>query len=156
MKKDYSLDWFLALIGGLLLAVMLDYNGLMAKQTSPLLAACVLHGVGTIASILFIIIFSKKFAVTTISETPSSTAPFWAYLGGIPGALGIILAAITVNSSLGLSGGFALMLLGQIIFGIISDIFGLFGNPKRKFMMRDLFVVLCVFIGCVMVIFFRS
>ena len=82
--------------------------------------------------------------------------PSWAYLGGIPGALGVLLAAILVNTSLNLAGTFALMLTGQIIFSIFLDVFGLLGQPKRKLILKDFFVTLCVFVGSFIIIFSGS
>ena len=86
-------------------------------------------------------------------QTSSKNPPLWRYLGGISGALVVVLGAITVNSQLGLPGSIALMLLGQVLFGIISDFFGLFGFQKRKINIKDFIVVLCVITGSSIIIF---
>ncbi|MGX2955130.1 DMT family transporter [Shewanella sp. JL219SE-S6] len=44
----------------------------------------------------------------------------------------VILAAICVNSPLGLGGTLALLLLGQLLFGTISDTRGWWLLPKRQ------------------------
>ena len=153
--KKISTYWLPALAGGFLLALMIDYNSLMAKHSTPLFASWVAHGVGSVASLVFIALFSNLF-VKNKETKQYKKGPFWAYLGGIPGALTVVLAAITVNSRLGLSSTLALMLVGQIIFGLVSDIFGLFGTPKRDVMLIDFFVVLSVLTGSGIIIFLRS
>lgn len=150
------IDWLLALAGGLLLALMLDYNGVMAKHSTPLFSAVVLHGVGLIASLFFLILFVKIFGMYKQTNSQKISAPLWAYLGGIPGALGVLLAGISVNTRLGLAGTFAFMLTGQILFGVVLDIFGLFGHAKRKLVLNDFFVMCCVFMGSLIVVFFGS
>jgi transporter family-2 protein len=79
--------------------------------------------------------------------------PLWFYAGGIPGAFTVILAAIAVNSSLALSGTIALMLVGQVVFGMVSDHFGLFRTPKRRLSGTDLVVALAVLGGSGLIIF---
>lgn len=150
-----STYWLPALAGGFLLALMIHYNSLMAKHSTPIFASWVAHGIGAVASLVFIAIFSNIF-VAKNETTQKKKGPFWAYLGGIPGALTVVLAAITVNSSLGLSSTLALMLVGQIVFGLVSDIFGLFGSQKRNIMLIDFFVVLSVLTGSGIIIFLRS
>jgi len=117
----------------------------------------VAHGIGSIAALVLIVVASKVLrpATTEADRSRAKRGPFWAYLGGIPGALTVVLGAITVNSSLALSGTLALMLVGQVLFGIFSDHFGLFGVPKRRFVRTDFFVVLSVLVGSGIVIFFR-
>jgi len=50
--KWHSCEWVLALIGGLLLALMIDFNSTMAEHSSPLFASWVAHGIGTLGSLL--------------------------------------------------------------------------------------------------------
>ncbi|MFA6060549.1 MAG: DMT family transporter [Taibaiella sp.] len=154
--RSRAIDWSLALFGGLLLALMLDYNSLMAKHTSPLYASWIAHGIGSVASIFLIVIFLNIFSTKKEHNEKQIRGPLWAYLGGIPGALTVVLAAITVNSSLGLSGTLAFMLVGQVIFGIVSDVFGLFGTLKRKFIFMDFLVILAILTGSGIIIFFGS
>lgn len=75
--------------------------------------------------------------------------PLWCYLGGIPGAFTVLLAAITVNSPLSLSGSIVLMLAGQIVTGLIIDHFGLMGLTRRKVTSRDGLTLLLLFSGCI-------
>ncbi|MGH9897782.1 MAG: DMT family transporter [Pyrinomonadaceae bacterium] len=152
-----STDWLLALAGGSLLAVMIYYNSLLARHSTPLFASWMAHGIGSAAALFLIVGYSRVFRPANKEiKDQRAKGPSWAYLGGIPGALTVVLAAITVNSRLALSGTLALMLVGHVLFGIVSDRFGLFGVPKRKFILADFFVVLSVLTGSGILIFFRS
>jgi len=153
--NEHSSDWLLALAGGLLLGLMINYNSLMAKHSTPLFASWVMHGIGAVTSLLFITVFSKKFSANNKINHQYTQGPLWAYFGGIPGSLTMILAAITVNSRLGLSGTLAFIIAGQVLFGLVCDIFGLFDIPKRRFALTDFFVVLSVLMGSSIIIFLK-
>ncbi|XLM20076.1 DMT family transporter, partial [Chromobacterium piscinae] len=79
--------------------------------------------------------------------------PRWAYLGGMPGALVVALAAITVNSPLAMSGTLALGMAGQLLFGLLSDHFGGFGMPRRPLRLNDALALLLALSGCAVLIF---
>lgn len=150
----HSTDWLLALAAGALLAVMIDLNSLLAAHSTPVFASWIAHGVGSIAA-LILIGLSSRFArgANDGSGLQRTPAPLWAYLGGVPGALTVVLAVITVNSSLALSGTLALMLVGQVAFGMISDRLGLLGVARRKFSPNDGFVVLSILSGSGILLF---
>jgi transporter family-2 protein len=147
-------DWLLAVAGGVLLAFMIHYNSLLAKHTTPVFASWVAHGLGGAAALLLVVLYSKAPRSTATADGPRCVkAPLWFYLGGIPGAFTVILAAVTVNSTLALAGTVALMLVGQVLFGIVSDHFGLFRTPRRRIGVYDLCVVLSVLTGSMLIIF---
>lgn len=148
-------DWLLALMGGIILTMMIASNSLLAKHSSPLFASWVAYGVGAVIAFLLVIMSRKLWSAKDNAKTMGAKTPAWVYLGGIPGALTVVLAAITVNSPLSFSGSFALMLVGQVFFGIVSDMFGFFGTPKKVFSWNDFFVVLSVLAGSGLIIFFR-
>jgi transporter family-2 protein len=147
-------DWIVALAGGVLLALMIDYNGLLAKHTAPLYASWVAHGLGAVAALVLVVLYARMArAPSTQAKRPRAKRPLWLYLGGIPGAFTVFLAAITVNSSLALSGTIALMLVGQVLFGIASDHLGLFRTPKRSIVPADFLVALSILAGSALIIF---
>jgi transporter family-2 protein len=147
-------DWIVALAGGVLLALMIDYNGLLAKHTAPLYASWVAHGLGAMAALVLVLLYSRVArAPSTETKRPRAKKPLWLYAGGIPGALTVVLAAITVNSSLALSGTIALMLVGQVLFGIASDHLGLFRTPRRPIVLADFLVALSILTGSALIIF---
>lgn len=147
-------DWIIALAGGVLLALMIDYNSLLAKHSAPLYASWVAHGLGAVAALVLVALYARMArAPRAESRRPRAKKPLWLYAGGIPGAFTIVLAAITVNSSLALSGTIALMLVGQVLFGIASDHLGLLRTPKRSIVPADFFVALSILTGSALIIF---
>src|SRR5260370_5727300 len=134
-----SADGILALAAGMLLALMIGQNSALAKDTTPLFASWMAHGIGAIASL--------GLVLAAAPNKERRKAPAWAYLGGVPGALTVVLAAITVNSRLALSGTLALSLVGQVLWGLFLDHFGLLGVPRRRLMLQDLWVVLSAIAG---------
>lgn len=154
-----SKDWFLGIAGGVLLATMLHYNSLLAKHTTPTYASWVAHGVGAVVALLLVLLttagISRRRAGQNGGAEPAARTklPLWFYLGGIPGAFTVMLGAITVNGSLSLSGTIGFMLVGQILFGLVSDRFGLFQTPKRRIVPMDALVALCVLTGSALILF---
>ncbi|TPW32602.1 EamA-like transporter family protein [Martelella alba] len=142
-----------AFASGGLLAAMTHMNGLVAHYGNPLFASFVAHGAGTIAAIIFLgLIFAFSGKRRPAGTAPRLKAPWWAYLGGISGAATVILASLSVNSPLALSGTIALGLAGQVIFSLAADRWGLFGLPARKLDLRDFLTVALILGGSVAVI----
>ncbi|MBM7117222.1 DMT family transporter [Archangium primigenium] len=152
-----SKDWLLAVAGGALLALMINYNSLLARHTTPMFASWVAHGLGAAAAFVLVGVYATVLRPAGAgAPAVRAKAPLWFYLGGIPGTLTVILAAITVNSSLSLSGTISFMLVGQVIFGIVSDHFGLFRTPQRKIVASDFLVALLVLTGSALIIYGRA
>lgn len=186
-----------ALGAGLLLALMIDRNGALAKATDPWLASWLAHGVGTLVAALLWGLMARVsanrrsaantggagalIANTTAVSAPSNPVqphqnsfaprqgkpastqakarstqaekvPFWAWFGGLPGALTVVLAAFCLNSPLGMAGTLALLLLGQLLFGALCDGLGWFGLPRRRPAGMDLFATLLVMAGALLIV----
>jgi transporter family-2 protein len=150
---ERSTDWILAIAAGVLLALMINYNSLLAKYTTATFASWVAHGLGAVAAFILVIIYSRISRSGNREQRPRGKVPPWFYLGGIPGAFTVMLAAIAVNSSLALSGTITLMLVGQVIFGIVSDHFGMFRTPKRRVGATDFLSALAILAGSALIIF---
>ncbi|WP_258406857.1 DMT family transporter [Shewanella rhizosphaerae] len=128
-QASTPLNLMLGLLGGVALAVMIALNSELAKYGSPLLASWGAHGVGTLVALLLLgAVRLRQGALTRRNEA----APWWAYLGGLPGAFTVVLGAMTVNSALGLSASIAFIMAGQILFGLVCDSLGLFGMARRR------------------------
>jgi transporter family-2 protein len=153
--KNQSTNLSLGLASGVTLATMIAVNSKLAAFSSPLLASWVAHGVGAVTSFVVLLVVSTLIG-KKISLLPNSGTPIWAYLGGIPGSFTVILAAITVNSPLGLSGSIVLIMAGQVLFGLISDSFGLFGLRKRSMNFNDSIALLLMATGCLITMFGRG
>lgn len=147
MKKEILLP-LIALLSGVLLTLMIMSNSYLSTFTSPLHASWLTHGTGAVVALII--------WLTVKTHLPQRRAgkkiPLWCYLGGIPGAFTVLLAAVTVNSPLSLSGSIVLMLAGQIVTGLIIDHFGLMGLAQRKATSRDGLTLLLLFSGCILII----
>ncbi|HDL8055961.1 TPA: DMT family transporter [Yersinia enterocolitica] len=144
----------LSLVSGALLTTMIMTNSYLARYNSPLFASWLAHGSGAIVAWMSLMVAMSRWRGKLQQEIVSSGA-WWRHLGGIPGALTVLLAAITVNGPLALSGTLALMLTGQIIFGLLSDSRGWFGVIKHAFVSRDFIAILLVLTGSAILIFAR-
>jgi transporter family-2 protein len=142
----------MALTAGVVLAVMIDWNGLLAFHTTPLFASWIAHGVGAAAG-LGLVAFWPSSASATRAE---GRWPFWSYLGGIPGAFTVLLAAMTVNGPLGLAGTLALMLVGQTMFGVVADKYGMFGLARRRLAPEDMIAIGLVLAGSIAILASRT
>lgn len=167
---------------GLLLALMIAQNGALARATDPWLASWLAHGVGTLVAALLWGIAARvstnrrkaaqagaagamaiEASLATTPAGPASSlakampsqlnrAPYWAWLGGLPGALTVVLAAFCLNSPLGMAGTLALLLLGQLLFGALCDALGWFGLTRRRPQGLDLLAVLLVMAGALLIL----
>ena len=144
--RSRPIHFLVAFATGGLLALMVHFNGELARYGNPLFSSWIAHGTGTAAALLLLaVVFRARSRGTAAAAGP--VAPFWAYLGGISGAATVMLASAAVNTPLGLSGTLALGLAGQVAFSLAADRWGLFGLPKRRPDLRDLCALALVVAG---------
>lgn len=129
MAREPQVYAGLAALSGAVLALATDWNSQLARLASPLFASFVAHGVGTAASVAL-------FVALPVWRKPSAPSgvrpPLWAWLGGVPGALTVAFATVTILGPLGLAGTLAAMLVGQMLFGVLTDRFGWLGLERRR------------------------
>lgn len=144
-----------ALATGGLLTFMVLLNGLMASYTTPFFASLAAHGTGTVAAGLALIaVWGLRPGPRGPDRVaPRGRAPLWAYLGGLSGAVTVMLTSITVNSALALTGTLALGLAGQVVFGLVCDRYGLLGLARRMPAPRDLAALGLIAAGALLIIF---
>ncbi|PIE81355.1 MAG: hypothetical protein CSA15_00920, partial [Candidatus Delongbacteria bacterium] len=80
MNKKYYTS--ISMLSGGLLAIMIFFNGVLSKYTSPVFSSLIVHTIGLVVSILLWILTNKTNKWNLISKK----APFWSYLGGFSGA----------------------------------------------------------------------
>lgn len=149
------IDWIWALLAGVLVAVMVTINSELAAITTPFTASWVVHGVGGVTA--FLLLMANAAVARRSGRLPAGgKAPLWAYLGGAPGAFAVALSSMAVNSELALAGGLSLLLVGQILFGLVSDQFALFGTPKRRLNRFDFLATVFVIGGSALLIFSKG
>ena len=150
LTQPKQLVYFAAAFGaGGLLSLMVLFNGTLAAYGSLLFASWVPHLTGTVAALLILIFLRPKRADTV-------RPPLWVYLGGVSGAVTVILTSATLNSALALSGTIALGLAGQMVFSLFADMRGLFGLPQRTPVRRDYAALALITAGSLILIFFGS
>ncbi|MFI6638552.1 DMT family transporter [Streptomyces sp. NPDC050504] len=152
-------DWLLAVAGGVLLTLMTQFNGELAHHTTPVFASWTAHALGALVALALVALTARaahranaKRSDAVRDAAPPERTPLWFRLGGIPGAFVVMLSAIAVNSGLELAGTVALMLTGQVLFGIASDRWGLLRIPRRRITALDLTVAGCVLAGSVLIV----
>lgn len=146
MTPDYKHSSF-TLLAGCLLGFMVFFNGLLAKYLNPLVGSFVVHIVGLVAALVLVLVWRQ--GLTSGTSKPTRTS----YSTGVFGGLAVIAVGITVNSQIGIAGTVGLLVLGQVIYGWASDVFGLFGSQKRKLTRLDLIQCLCVLVGAGLLIY---
>lgn len=138
---------------GCLLTLMVHFNGELGRYGNALFASWAAHGTGTVAALVFLgLLWARRKPAPARESRPR--APWWAYLGGLSGAITVILTSITVNSPLALSGTLALGLAGQVVFGLAADRWGFLGMPRRKAGLRDYAALGLIVAGSALIIFF--
>jgi bacterial/archaeal transporter family-2 protein len=142
-------NYLAAFATGGLMTLMISFNGEMARYTTPLFSSLTAHGTGTVAAVVFLLLLRGRGGTLATG----GRAPLWAYLGGICGAVTVMLSGVTVNTVLALSGTLALGLVGQVLFGLAADRWGLFGMPRRMPSARDLAALALIVAGSVLIIF---
>ena len=142
-----AIHFIAAFLTGGLLSLMVLFNGTLATYGSLFFASWVPHLTGTVAALVFLAVMRPKRAA-------SARPPLWVYLGGVSGAITVMLTSATLNSPLALSGTIALGLAGQMIFSLIADMRGMFGLPQRMPVSSDYIAVALVIGGSLILIFF--
>lgn len=136
---------------GGLLTLMVHFNGQLAHYGNALFSSWAAHGTGTVAAVIFLVVLNRR---KTQQATAPAKAPLWAYLGGIAGAVTVMLTSTSVNSVLALSGTLALGLAGQVLFGLAADRWGLFGLARRVPGPRDFAALALILAGSTLIILF--
>lgn len=134
---------------GCLLTLMLFLNSELGRFGGALFASWSAHGTGTIAAIALLLLYRRMRPITKLSLSP---APFWAYLGGLTGAVNVMLSTTAVNAGLAIAGTQAVSLSGQMLFSFLADRFGIFGLDRRRLAWRDIGPVLLIISGSVIII----
>lgn len=133
---------------GGLLSLMVLFNGTLAHHTTPFFSSLAAHATGTLAAIVILVLLPR--AAPDASRPP---APLWAYLGGLSGAITVMLTGAAMNTALALTGTLALGLAGQVAFSLAADRWGLFGLPRRSPTRRDMAAVALITGGSLAIIF---
>lgn len=113
-------------ISGVGLAVQAATNARMSEVVqAPALSALINFAVGGV--LLAAIAASGVFGRGTFADIGG--APWWAWIGGIFGALWVFIAILAVPK-VGTAVAIAAVIFGQLMGAMLLDAFGLFGVPR--------------------------
>lgn len=132
---------FSAAFIGVLIAIMVAFNGTLDSEVGTYLATIIIHLVGLI-TIIFILIFKReKFLV-------KEGIPRYLFSAG---SIGVFVVAFNniCFSNLGASLTLSLGIIGQLLLSCIIDHFGLLGMKIYKFKKKKLIGFVIIFMGIV-------
>lgn len=136
------------------MTLMLLANSTMAAATTPLFSSLAAHGVGAVAAAL--VLAGLRLRRRVAPGAGVARVPLWAYLGGLSGAVTVMLTSYTANSGLALTGTLALGLAGQVALALLFDRFGLLGLARRRLRRNDLISLGLIIAGTLLVIVARQ
>ncbi|MEY1554321.1 DMT family transporter [Yoonia sp. R2331] len=132
---------------GVLLSLMVLFNGTLATYGTLLFASWVPHATGTVVALILL-------ALLRPAKAQTKRPPLWAYAGGLVGAFTVMATSYTMNTALALSGTIAIGLAGQMVFSLVADARGLFGLPQKFPSLRDWAALALIIAGSLILIFF--
>lgn len=138
------MNYLIALITGALTSIMIFFNGTLSDSYGNMASTILIHIVGLITILLLILIKRDKFNF-------GKGLPLIMYSAGLVGIATVVLTNLSFME-LGVSLTLALGLLGQTVFSLIIDHFGLFGLSITKFEPKKLTGLLIIVIGIIVMI----
>jgi transporter family-2 protein len=129
---------------GVLIAIMVTFNGVLASYTGQYISILIIHIVGLIG-ILTILIFKRE------KLKLHKKLPFYLFSGGLIGVLVVFLNNICFGA-IGASLTLSLGIFGQLILACFIDHYGLFGLDIYKFKKKKIIGFVIVFLGLVTMI----
>ncbi len=137
---------FLSIFSGILISVMLLFNGQLSGAYGNAFATVLIHITGLVGISMWLAV-KKQSLRHTLKE------PKHLYLGGIIGVSTVLLTNLTF-AHLGVSLTLVLSLLGQIVVSLVIDGAGLLGAKKVQFEKKKLIGVGLVAAGAVLMLLF--
>ena len=132
--------YLLSLLAGMLISVMVVFNGGLNGRVGQTAALVIIHLAGLVFILLLMLLKGEKLRLKRL--------PFYLYLGGLLG----IMTTVFNNTAFGhisVSAMMALGLLGESVSSLLADHFGLLGLPKRPMRPQKLWGGLLALAGVV-------
>jgi transporter family-2 protein len=116
----------LVFVAGWMIALQAPTNAMLAKAGgSPVLAALISFAVGTAA-----LLVAWLFTRTRVSAAAFGTLPWYAWVGGLYGAVYVGVAAYAAPR-IGVASLLTIVIAGQILMALLLDHFGALGLPRE-------------------------
>lgn len=137
----------LALLAGAMLPVQAAMNARLGRTLgSPVWAAAVSGAVLTVALVVIGLVAARSMPRTT----GLLTVPWWAWTGGLCGAL-VLAATAAVASRLGAGAMIAMVVVGQVLCSISLDQFGAFGLTGHPINLRRSVAAVLIVAGALLI-----
>lgn len=136
----------LGVIAGGMIAVQSVLNSSLGQRTGNFGSVLLLTVVSAIVLIILIFIFP---GTSNIKNLPG-ISEWYLYLGGVLGVV-ILAAPIYLVPRIGTTSTLTLIILGQLLFALVIDQWGLFASPKIEINLTRAIGVLLVIIGAYLV-----
>ncbi|ARC84188.1 hypothetical protein U732_716 [Clostridium argentinense CDC 2741] len=134
----------LALINGVILAIMIFLNGMLANITGPYMSTLIFHIIGFILIIIISIIKKNRFSNLR-------KLPLMFFLPGILSVITILLNNISIPK-IGLTLTIGITSFGQLVMSSLVEHFGLFGMPVNKFKKEKILGFSIISLGIIVMI----
>lgn len=134
-------------MAGALLGVANHFGGELERETTQWIAPALTYGVCAAAGLLGAFFHRKN-------NSEDRAARGWLWMAGVPAALGILLLGLAAKTELGMAGAAALLLLGQVAFGLIADASGAFMVSQKVVGVRYFAQLFFTLLGAAILIFF--
>lgn len=135
-------------VAGCLIAMQSPVNAALSRQTGTLEASLISFFIGTCALGCAVLLFGRGSLLRVFQ------APAWQLTGGLPGAV-LVWAAILSVPRIGVLSTVLAMILGNLLMAAVIDNYGWFGAPLTPFTLRRL-LGLCLVLAGLFLIFFRK
>ena len=114
-----------AVLIGILIAIMVTFNGVLANYTDQYKSILIIHVVGLIVLIIILLLKKEKLKF-------KKDIPIYLFSGGLIGVFVVFLNNACFNT-LGASLTLSLGIFGQLVLACFIDHYGLFGLNIYKF-----------------------
>lgn len=135
-----------AVLTGVIISIMISLNGILAQHIGNYLSVLVIHGLGALGILCFLLISRKKIII-------NKNIPLYLFFAGALGVL-VIISNNLCFKYLGMTLTVSLGLLGQSICACIVDHFGFMGMSVHKFEKEKLVGYGIVFMGIIVMTIF--
>ncbi|WP_099189588.1 DMT family transporter [Tepidibacter mesophilus] len=134
----------LAIINGVVLAIMVFFNGMLANITGPYMSTLIFNVIAFVLIITISII--KKNRLPNIKKVPLILL--------IPGILGVITILLNNISipQIGITLAIGVSLFGQLVMSSLVEHFGLFGMPVNRVKKEKLLGFLIISLGIIVMV----
>ncbi len=134
----------LAVINGIILAIMVFLNGMLTNITGPYISTTIFHMLGFVSIIILSII--KKNKLSNLRKLP-----LMFFLPGIFSVITILLNNISIPA-IGLTLSIGVTLFGQLVMSSLVEHFGLFGMPINRFKKEKILGFSIISLGIIVMI----